>query len=375
MRIAVIHHTGVLDNDYGFYISDLLSEYAEWLGYDVQLLNDFLSLNKSSLPENAVIGIDIKAKSGFGLRWWYNTKLPSILKKIKADVVINLNGICSTSVTLPQILAIPDITFLEDATKAKAAWQKLVIKNIKAYCSTASSVFTYSTHAAGVIEKITTGRKGSIHVVPYTAGKQYVEWGWHDKTLTKAEFADNKEFFICRQDDKNEESWFTILRAFSKFKKWQQSSMKLFLIPKHGIVPLNVADRLTSYKYRDDVRLLDDVSEKDESSLTGSAYALIHLPGNDADLLPIAEALQCGLPFITAPTGSLKEYAADTGLYIPGTGHEELGDAIIDVYKNEDKRTQVIESIRTKAIEFNRDAVARSLWEITENAVKAGPPA
>src|SRR3569623_120134 len=136
MRIAVIHHLNAVENDYGFYISDLLSEYAAWLEYDVQLWEDFLFIYKKGLPENAVVGINVKADSSFGLRWWYSSKLPSILAQIKADVVVNLNGICNPGLKLPQIVAFSDITFLSqpscvDNKKQKhASWKKLVIKNI-----------------------------------------------------------------------------------------------------------------------------------------------------------------------------------------------------------------------------------------------------
>ena len=375
MRIAVIHHTGVLENDYGFYVSDLLSEYAAWLGYEVQLLDDFLFRHKKTLPENAIIGIDVKATGSFGLRWWYNAKLPGILDKIKADVVVNLNGMCSTSAKQPQILAASDVSFFENDTKPKAAWKKLVLKNIITYSNAASSVFSYSQHAAGVIEKITGKQKSSIHIVPYSADKEYKVWQWHEKNLIKAEFAENKEFFVCTLDDKNDELWLLVLKAFSKFKKWQQSSMQLFLLPKHGIVPLKVIDKMGTYKYRDDVQMLDNLTEKEKSSLIGCAYALIHLPENDADLFPVAEALQCAVPVITFKTVSLDEYGTDTGLYISSIDHEVFGDAIIAVFKNEEERNQIVENAKAKAEEFKRDDIAKSLWEMIENAVKTKQPA
>lgn len=378
MRIAVIHHLSAIENDYGFYISDLLSEYAAWLEYDVQLLEDFLFIYKKGLPDNAVVGINVKANSSFGLRWWYSSKLPAILAQIKADVVVNLNGMCNTSIKLPQILAFSDITFLQqnttpaDAKKlVDAAWKKLVVKNINSYTHTASSVFTYSQYAAGIVEQLTGMPKSSIHAIPYCADKQFKIWEWHDKVLTKSEFTNGTEFFVCVLDDKREDLWLAVLKAFSKFKKWQQSTMQLILVPKHEIVPLNIIDKMSTYKYRDDVQMLDNLSEKEKSSLIGCAYAVIHLPANDADLLPVAEALQTATPVIVGPgSNSLPEYGTGTNVLIPTADFEVLGDAIINIFKNEEQKTQMADKAKQQAETINRDEIAKKFWELIESAVK-----
>jgi len=366
MRIAVIHHISATENDYGFYVSDLLSEYGAWLGYDVQLLEDFVFYaNKTKvLPENAVIGIHVKATGTLRMRWWYSAKLPSILAQIKADVVVNLNGIYSKATKVPQLLAFSDIAFLNSPQKVKAAWKKLVIKNIAAYSAGAKAAFTYSQHAATVLNKIT---QNILQVVPYCAGKDYKVWEWHDKVLTKAEFTSGKEYFICTLDDENEELWLTILKAFSKFKKWQQSTMQLILVPKHEIVPLKILDKMSTYKYRDDVQMLDGLSEKEKANLFGCAYAVIHIPVNDADLLPVAEALQCGVPVVTTATSeSLKEYGKDAGITVAAIDAELLGDAIINMFKNEEQKTQMAHNAKSQAEEIKRDNIARAFWELVE---------
>jgi len=376
MRIAVIHHLSAVENDYGFYISDLLSEYAAWLEYDVQLWEDFLFIYKKGLPENAVIGINVKAEGSFGLRWWYSSKLPAILAQIKADVVVNLNGICSSAVKLPQVLAFSDAGFLQQSSTGHnqskpAAWQRLVTKNINTYAKAASAVFTYSQHAADVVAGLTGLPQNSIHTIPYCADKDYKAWEWHDKVLTKSEFTNGKEFFVCVLDDKDEERWLTVIKAFSIFKKWQQSTMQLLLLPKHEIVPLPILDKMGNYKYRDDVQMLDNLSGKEKSSLFGCAYAIIHLPAGDADLLPIAEALQCAVPAVTGPgSASLKEYGRSTNINIPSLTAEALGEAIIDIFKNEETKMQMGDAAKLQAAEINRDDIAKKLWELVESVIK-----
>jgi len=370
MRIAVIHHTIALENDYGFYVSDMLSGYAAWLGYEVELADDFIFKNKSTLPENAVIGIDIKATGSFGLRWWYSAKLPSILQTIGADVVINLNGILSTAVKQPQLLAVPDIGFLQNPAMAVAPWQKLALKNSVAYANASAAIITYSTHAANIVGQTTNKPKEALQVVPYTANSEYREWQWHEKVTVKDNFADNKEFFVAILDDSKPDLWLDTLKAFSKFKKWQQSNMQLLLIPKNEHAPIYVLDKITTYKYKDDVQVLDGLTLKEKASLVASAYGLIHLPANNADLQPLAEALQCATPFVSVSSETISEYFAGGGILTATGGPEELGDGLITLYKNEEQRSEMVENTKARAQAMQRDAVAKPFWDLIESLVK-----
>lgn len=368
MRIVVISHLNATENDYGFYLSDLIAEYAAWLGYDVQLLEDFLFYNKKSLAENAVIGVHVKATGSLRLRWWYSAKLPAILAQVQAHAVINLTGIYCKATKVPQVLAFTDITFLEDAKKAKAAWQKMVVKNAAAWLQSAAASVTYSKYATGVLQAKNSG--GQLTVVPFCGNKDYKVWEWHDKVLTKSEFTSGKEYFICILDDKDEGLWVTVLKAFSKFKKWQQSTMQLILLPKHDIVPLDVMVKLGNYKYREDVQTPEGITEKEKANLFGCAYAVIHIPQNDADLQPVADALQCGVPVITTATStSLKEYGNNTGITVASADPELLGDAIITMFKNEEQKTQMADNAKSQAEEIKRDELAKTFWELVEKTV------
>jgi len=371
MRIVVISHLNATENDYGFYLSDLIAEYAAWLGYDVQLLEDFLFYNKKSLAENAVIGIHVKATSALRVGWWYRAQLPAVLAQVQAHAVINLTGIYCKATKVPQLLAFTDVTFLQNSKKAKAAWQKLVAKNAAAWLQSAAASVTYSQHAARVLQENAGGQK-QITVLPFSGNKDYKVWEWHDKVLTKSEFTSGKEYFICILDDKDEDLWLTLLKAFSKFKKWQQSTMQLILVPKHDIVPLNIVVKLGNYKYRDDVQTLEGLTEKEKANLFGCAYTVIHIPQTDADLQPVADALQCGVPVITTATSaSLAEYGNNTGISVASAEAELLGDAIITMFKNEELKTQMADNAKNQAEEIKRDDLAKTFWELVEKTANS----
>jgi hypothetical protein len=47
----------------------------------------------------------------FSLKYWFDIKLPATLSSNNIDVMLQFNGICSTSTKIPQILFLPDLLF------------------------------------------------------------------------------------------------------------------------------------------------------------------------------------------------------------------------------------------------------------------------
>ena len=132
----------------------------------------------------------------------------------------------------------------------------------------------------------------------------------------------------------------------------------------------NVLDKISTYKYKDDVQVLDGLTFKEKASLVACAYAMVHLPANDADLQPIAEALKCATPVITVETQTTQEYFGNIGILLAGFEHEPIGDALISLYKNEDQRSQMIENAKKQALAYNRDIIAKPFWELIEKLAK-----
>jgi hypothetical protein len=44
-------------------------------------------------------------------KWWYDVKLPPVLKKIRADVFLSPDGFCSLTTRVPQCLVVHDLGF------------------------------------------------------------------------------------------------------------------------------------------------------------------------------------------------------------------------------------------------------------------------
>lgn len=362
MRIAVIHHSNDTINDYAAYISTLLDHTAAENNYAIKDY-DLVRFTKDPLTEeNILLHIIIPATGGFLLKYWYNVKLALIFKKYTIDKTLCLYGSCSSS-GIEQILFFPDIYLLQYAKKM-SSWQQFAFKRLKKSTTVAKHVITYSQHAKKLLEEAYTLDTKKTSVLPYTVNELFKPLEWHDKLYIKSRFAENKEYFIAVIHGDDEKVFTELLKAFSKFKKWQQSSMQLILLPKEESFSSAIEEKLDTYKYKDDVKLVNDADKKETADLVASAYALLHIAATDADLLPVTAALQSATPVLAFYSESLNEYCGDSGaILINEPGYEALGNELIQLYKNETLRGTLSEVAAKRANVFQQKQHLEHFWQ------------
>ncbi len=361
MRIAVIHHNEDLSNDYAAYLATLLDDTAGQNNYTVKDYHRLVLFKETLNDENAILHIIIPAARKFYLKYWYAVKLPAIFKKYKIDKVLCTYAI-STKSNLPQLLIIPDIALLE-MNKKILLWQHFAAKRLKESMTAANSVITYSNNIKKELEKVKIVNSEKVFVFPYTVGELFKPMEWHNKLYIKSRFAENKEFFAAILPDENEKIFTELLKSFSKFKKWQQSSMQLLLLPKEEGFTRAIENKLDSYRYKNDVKLINDADKKETADIIAAAYALLHLSIQDSDLWPVVASLQSGTPIIASYTTALKEYCGDAGILVTEEGFEAFGDQLVNIYKNEALRTKMSEAAIEKSKQLEQNKYANELWE------------
>jgi glycosyltransferase involved in cell wall biosynthesis len=363
MRIAVVQHVGA--GYYSEYLSSLIDEAAADAGYQVKTWSNSIPVFSQHIAEDAVVYIYIENAGAFTLKWWYAVKLPSILKKIKAQAVVDLNGITS-SARLPHFIAV-DQNIRAEKNMLLNAVSKVANKNFAESVSHAQQIIIYSENKKQVFNKDESA-KNKLQVIRFTAPDNFRKFEWHEKIMIKATHADNNEYFLSILKDDDEENFILLLRAFSKFKKWQQSSMKLVLLPKYEAFEKHIFEKLRTYKYRDDVKLLENLEETQLVSVVASAHSFVHISSSFADLMVLAIALKCALPVITDNNADIEEYMVNAALYVKEKSFELFGEALINLYKDENLHAQLKEAAEKQAAIFNREEYKNKLWQYVQTA-------
>ncbi len=292
---------------------------------------------------NTVIIISLSKRSH---SFFSGLHLRSLLKKQSINWLVNLNAVTNISTSIPQLM-VPKEDGKPADIDAKLASLSLAV------CS------QYAKHQAMATYSL---QERNVRVVPAFAGEAFQPISWPEKQSVKMEHTQGREYFLAGAGFSTQELFLSLLKAFSGFKKWQHSNMKLVVA---GTLPFaddeEWKEKINTYKYRDDLLLLPRLPETEYAVLLGGAYAFVHMPAQDHDVVPLLQAMQCETPCISLVTDSLIEYAAAAAILVEAGQPDVLTEKMILLYKDERLRSQLIAAGTGQIQQFNSSHTVQSL--------------
>ena len=184
--------------------------------------------------------------------------------------------------------------------------------------------------------------KDRIHIItplPFPEGKPLNP---AEKMKCQLEFAQGRQFFMLAEELRDEAQLVDLLKAFSLFKKRQQTNMKLVL-PFALEEELNsFTQKLASYKFREDIVITGAISNDTRAQLAAAAYALLLVNPAGGTEARVVEALQLEQPILAPRTFSAEEIAGPSALYTEPGNLQDLANKMMLIYKDESLRTQLI---------------------------------
>ncbi len=302
-------------------------------------------------------------------KYWYDIKIPAILKKYKADVFVSPDGFCSLKTKTPQCIVVHDLAFLHQPLyikKSHAAWLK---KSTPKFLSKANSIVTTTTFLKQeLIEKFAVDAS-TIDVVHSGVSKLYQPLLTDDKIAIKNKYTEGKEYFIYSGLIDADKNLMNLLKAFSVFKKRQQTGMKLILAGRVASTYESFKKDLQSYKYRSDVLLIEHLPATELVNVVSAAYGFIYPSLVETFAVPVIEAMQCDVPVIAAETNSLKEIVKDAAIFVDGNSHTAIAEQMMLLYKDEKLRNDLIIKGRKESAAYSWDTTANLLWKSIEKVI------
>ena len=357
----------------------LLNDYLEGYGYFIYESfrritanhpeHEFIFIFDRPFDERFVFGKNVKAvvtgpPARHPLLWklWYDFRVPSILRKYKADVFVSCDGFCSLTTKVPQCLVIHDLAFLHHPSFIKKTHLLFYKKHTPKFLEKAKLVATVSEFSKNDILEYYKVEPEKIDVVFSAAKDIFHPLNEEEKKEIKNKYTDGKEYFIYAGAIHPRKNLMNLLKAFSIFKKRQQTNMKLILTGRLAWKYESFTKSLKTYKYRDDVLMTGYVPEDELVKIIGAAYGLVYPSLWEGFGVPVLEAMQCDVPVITSSHSSMQEIAKDAALYADATSYTDIAGQMMLLYKDENLRRQLIEKGRQTAGQYSWDKTADLLW-------------
>ena len=322
------------------------------------------------LPTNVrVRKIASKPITNLTFRWWFDLKLSFLLKIEKVDLFIGNIGLVSCLTNVPEILIIRNLSFFREKGVFNFKRQRYY-HPLTGFCiQKAKAIVTVSEF---VREEITqkTGNHGMVvRSIGQGPNDFYQPIDADSRANVQHQFSEGCEYFIFVGGLHPRANFLNALKAFSIFKKWQKSNMKLVVAGKLEADVEKSLELLKTYKYRHDVVIQNNPIGLEMSQLVGAAYALVFPSFYEGFATAVLDAMQCGLPVITSAKSSMSEIAADAALYAHPEKPEEIAEQMIRIYKDEKLRTTLVNAAKERATLYNWGKTAGLLSTVIEETI------
>ena len=363
----------------------LLSDYRDGYGY---FLSEIFARITRNHPEHEFIFIfDRPYNPGFvfsnnvtpvvagppalhPLLWniWYNWRIPAILKKYKADVFVSCDSYCSLRTKTPQLLVLHDLSFLHFPEFLLPAHRRYLRRNTARFVKKATVLATVSEFSKDDIVKQYGIPPSAVHIIANAARPEFAPLDAANATAVRAAHTDGRQYFLYAGAIHPRKNLLHLLKAFSVFKKKQNSNFKLVIAGRLAWKYEQFVESLRSYKYRDDVVMMGYVPETTLVELMGAAYGLVYPSYWEGFGVPVLEAMQSGTPVITSMDSAMTEVAGDAALYADPASFESIAAQMQLLYKDEALRAKLVARGLERAKAFSWDRSAEKCWELIQLA-------
>ncbi len=304
-------------------------------------------------------------------KFWYDFKVPALLKKYKADLFVSPDGFCSLNTRVPQCLVLHDLAFLHYPEFLHRSHLRFYKKYTGRFLEKAASVATVSEHSKqDMLTHYNSISEEKIRVVHSAAKEIFRPVTLEQKEEVKQRYTAGKEFFLHTGAIHPRKNLIHLLKAFSVFKKRQQSGMKLVIAGRLAWKYGSFIQSLENYKYRDDVVITGYLEEQELAALTGAAYAMVYPSLYEGFGVPVLEAMQCDVPVITSAGSSMQEIAGEAALYADPASYQDIAEQMMRLYKDESLRRRLIEKGKEIVSKYSWDRTADLLWQSMGDAVR-----
>jgi len=296
-------------------------------------------------------------------RYWYDIRLPLLLKKLKADLYLTAGIESSQTTKVPQCMIMPDMGYLQYPaflTKMERLFYK---RYTNKFLLKARTVIVLSACSKKNIIKRYKIADPKINIVFNAVDENFKPANEDTKNEIKSKYTGGRDYFLYSGAVHHSSNLINLLKAFSVFKKRQQTGMKLFICEKPGSSIRSIAQRLLTYKYRSDVVYLAGIDQNELARISASAYALVYPVYFDDFSSSVMEALHCNVPVLTSSDSAMAEVANDAALYADPSDYNAIAAQLMRLYKDENLRYELIKKGAVFSEQYRWQHTAEQLWQ------------
>lgn len=293
---------------------------------------------------------------------WYSHKLASALKKHRPDVLITSDMSFSFTSSIPQVLIVHDLNQRYNPVKRKGILTRFK-KRLPGFLKKAKIIAVLSDSCKNDIIARYETDPSKIKVIYTGISETFMPVDFEEKQKIIEGWSGGHAYFLYPASGFDEKIVLNLLRAFSVFKKWQKSSMRLLIILNNAAKTEPYSANLHLFKYREEVQVLAIAGEPELAKLIAAAYVMVHTDNLEGFIVPPLQAMKSHTPVIAAGDRVLAEICGDAALYADRHSHKDLAEKMMMLFRDETLRQKLVDKGEQRANNFSWEKTSELLWE------------
>lgn len=343
--------------------SNLYSVYLQWALQNPGVQFTWLVTSQDTAPGlDNVKPVQVPAleNSYQSLQKWYKTSLPRYWDE-KPDLIIPIHGFISTHVEVPQlmwVLKAPGRHFLEKRFLSRWMYQRKMAAMLKK----ARGGFVNDNGWGWLSRAGDTLELSNWAMIPPVAVNDIFHRA-NEAALYDFDYhTGGRPFFTSFVLGKYPGDTMNLMKSFSHFKKRQKTDWKLVLIGDKGADYAELKRAIGSYKYREDVVLLDAIIQEKKIALD-LCYALVQGEGQQVPVSLMLMALEQSAAIILPGKAAKTDWLGEVPLYAGSDDVTVVAESMMRVYKDEDLAKQMRTRARALYNQLTAENQAAKSWQ------------
>lgn len=311
-----------------------------------------------------------QARHPWLFRFWFEKRLPSLLKKHQTDVFLSPDGFLSLSSHCKQVAVIHDLNFEHYPDYLPAHITRYYRRYFPLFAHKATRIATVSEFSKKDIVLQYKVDEKKMDVVYNGISPHFLPVSEEVKKQICEKYTQGNAYFIFTGSLHPRKNISGLLLAFEHFKKQKPSSIKLVLAGNKMWWTSEMQAVYNTLTHKHDVIFTGALPDDELSLLVASAQCLVYPSFFEGFGIPVIEAQACEVPVICSHSTSLPEVAADSAYLVNPKNIEDIARAMQDMC-NESNRANWIEKGRENMLRFSWKRTAELLYTSLEKALHA----